>query len=104
MVANMDQNGMEYPAYHWGTQHYLNNIVGGGVGPWYTNINATPLAANNIYPVASPAWARIQANFPAEIAFRTAIADSVSQSFSVLGQKYNSRSPARTPSTTTSST
>src|SRR6266540_1067163 len=43
MVANMDQNGIEYPARHFGTEHYLNNIVGGGVGPWYTNINAIPL-------------------------------------------------------------
>ena len=33
MVANMDQNGIEYPARHFGTEHYLNNIVGGGVGP-----------------------------------------------------------------------
>jgi hypothetical protein len=97
MVANMDQNGMEYPAYHWGTQHYLNNIVGGGVGPWYTNINATPLAANNIYPATSAAWARIQANFPAEIAFRGAIADSVTQAFSTLGAKYNFSMPLENP-------
>ncbi len=97
MVANMDQNGLEYPAYHWGTQHYLNNIVGGGVGPWYTNINATPLAANNIYPATSDAWARIQANFPAEIAFRSAIADSVTQAFQTLGQKYNFSMPLENP-------
>jgi hypothetical protein len=97
MVANMDQNGLEYPAYHWGTQHYLNNIVGGGVGPWYTNINATPLAANNIYPANSDAWARIQRNFAAEIAFRGAIADSVTQAFQVLGQKYNFSMPLENP-------
>ena len=97
MVANMDQNGLEYPAYHWGTQHYLNDIVGGGIGPWYTNINASPLAANNIYPATSAAWARIQANFPAEIAFRGAIADSVSQAFQVLGQKYNFSMPLENP-------
>src|SRR4051812_33652927 len=97
MVANMDQNGLEYPAYHWGTQHYLNNIVGGGVGPWYTNINATPKAPNNIYPATSAAWARIQANFPAELAFRDATADSVAQAFQVLGQKYNFSIPLENP-------
>jgi hypothetical protein len=97
MVANMDQNGMEYPAYHWGTQHYLNNIVGGGVGPWYTNINATPLAANGIYPASSAAWSRIQANMAAAVAFRTATADSVSQAFQILGQKYNFSMPLENP-------
>jgi hypothetical protein len=97
MVANMDQNGMEYPAYHWGTQHYLNDIVGGTVGPWYTNINATPLVANNIYPATSAAWARIQANFPAEMAFRSAIADSVTQAFQTLGGKYNFSMPLENP-------
>lgn len=89
MVANMDQNGIEYPAYHWGTEHYLNNIVGGGVGPWYTNINAVPLSPNNVYPATSAGWARITNNMPAEVAFRTALASAVQQAFQVLGQKYN---------------
>jgi hypothetical protein len=89
MVANMDQNGIEYPAYHWGTEHYLNNIAGGGVGPWYTNINAVPLSPNNVYPATSAGWARIANNMPAEIAFRTALAGAVQQAFQVLGQKYH---------------
>lgn len=89
MVANMDQNGIEYPAYHWGTEHYLNNIVGGGVGPWYTNINAVPLSPNNVYPATSVGWARIANNMPAEVAFRTALGNAVQQAFQVLGQKYN---------------
>ena len=97
MVANMDQNGLEYPAFHWGTQHYLNDIVGGGVGPWYTNINAVPLSPNPIYPATSDAWARILKNEPAEIAFRNATADAVQEAFSVLGQKYNFSVPLENP-------
>jgi hypothetical protein len=97
MVANMDQNGMEYPAYHWGTQHYLNDIVGGTVGPWYTNINAVPLSANGQYPATSAGWARIQANMPAMVAFRNATADAVSQAFQVLGQKYDFSMPLENP-------
>jgi PKD domain/Peptidase family M28 len=97
MVANMDQNGIEYPAYHWGTDHYLNNLSGGGVGPWYTNINAVPLSPNSIYPADSQAWANIQANMPAEIAFRQALGDSVTQAFSVLGRKYGFSVPLENP-------
>jgi PKD domain len=97
MVANMDQNGLEYPAYHWGTQHYLNDITGGTVGPWYTNINAVPLAPNGIYPATSDAWARITANMPNEVAFRNATQTAVSQAFQVLGQKYNFSIPLENP-------
>jgi hypothetical protein len=97
MVANMDQNGIGYPAYHWGTEHYLNDIVGGGVGPWYTNINAVPLSPNNIYPSTSAAWARIQNNMANETAFRAALADAVQQSFAVLGQKYGFSVPLENP-------
>jgi PKD domain-containing protein/peptidase M28-like protein len=97
MVANMDQNGIEYPAYHFGTQHYLNNIVGGGVGAWYTNINAVPLytTPNNLYP--ADAIARIQRNIANVTAFRNATADAVSQAFQVLGQKYNFSMPLENP-------
>jgi hypothetical protein len=99
MVANMDQNGMEYPAFHWGTDHYLNNIVGGGVGPWYTNINAVPLAANPIYPDNGPGspWQKIQANLPAVNAFRDAVHASVTDAFQVLGSKYNFSVPLENP-------
>ncbi len=86
MVANMDQNGIEYPARHFGTDHYLNNIVGGGVGPWYTNINAIPLytTPNNLYDAT--AIQRIQNNLAAAQAFRTATANAVSEAFQVLGR------------------
>ena len=97
MVANMDQNGIEYPARHFGTEHYLNNIVGGGVGPWYTNINAIPLytTPNDLYDAT--AIQRIQNNLAAAQAFRNATADSVSQAFQALGQKYNFSLPLENP-------
>ena len=97
MVANMDQNGLEYPARHFGTDHYLNDIVGGGVGPWYTNINAVPLhtTPNNIYN--DVALQRIQHNLPAVQAFRDATADAVSEAFQVLGQKYGFSMPLENP-------
>jgi hypothetical protein len=97
MVANMDQNGIEYPARHFGTDHYLNNIVGGGVGPWYTNINAIPLytTPNNLYDTT--AIQRIQHNLAAAQAFRDATARAVSDAFQVLGQKYGFSMPLENP-------
>jgi hypothetical protein len=97
MVANMDQNGIEYPARHFGTEHYLNNIVGGGVGPWYTNINAIPLytTPNGLYDAT--AIARIQHNLAAAQAFRDAVNKAVSDAFAVLGQKYGFRMPLENP-------
>jgi hypothetical protein len=97
MVANMDQNGMEYPAYHFGTQNYLNDIVGGTVGPWYTNINSVPLftTPTSLYPQA--AIARIQHNLENVKAFRDATAAAVAEAFKVLGQKYNFSMPLENP-------
>jgi len=93
----MDQNGIEYPARHFGTEHYLNNIVGGGVGPWYTNINAVPLytTPNNLYDAT--AIQRIQHNLAAVQAFRDATANAVSLAFQVLGQKYGFSMPLENP-------
>src|SRR5256714_2189650 len=97
MVANMDQNGIEYPARHFGTEHYLNNIVGGGVAPWYTNINAIPLytTPNNLYDAI--AIQRIQHNLAAAQAFRDAVAQAVREAFAILGQKYGFRMPLENP-------
>jgi hypothetical protein len=97
MVANMDQNGIEYPARHFGTEHFLNNIVGGGVGPWYTNINAIPLytTPNNLYDAT--AIQRIQHNLAAAQAFRDATAAAVTEAFRVLGQKYGFSMPLENP-------
>jgi hypothetical protein len=97
MVANMDQNGLEYPARHFGTDHYLNNLVGGGVDPWYTNINAIPLytTPNALYDAV--AIARIQHNLAAAQGFRAATADAVSLAFQVLGEKYGFSMPLENP-------
>jgi hypothetical protein len=93
----MDQNGIEYPARHFGTEHYLNDIVGGGVGPWYTNINAIPLytTPNNLYDAT--AIQRIQHNLAAAQAFRDAVAQAVSDAFAVLGQRYGFSLPLENP-------
>jgi len=90
LVANMDQNGLEYPAYHFGTQHYTSNPTG-TTGPWRTNINASPLQKppTNVYSDAD--WARIQANMPAIQHFRSALQDSVQEAFTVLGAKHHNQ-------------
>jgi len=71
--------------------------VGGGVGPWYTNINAIPLytTPNNLYNAT--AIQRIQHNLANAQAFRDATADAVSEAFQVLGQKYNFSLPLENP-------
>lgn len=95
LVANMDQNGLEYPALHWGTDHYFNDLRNGGVGPWFTNINASPLAPNSIY--SGDAWKNIEANMPAIKAFRAALGDSVTAAFQTLGRKYGFQVPMENP-------
>ncbi len=94
LVANMDQNGMEYPAYHLGTTHYTSNPTG-DTGPWRTNINASPLKENSIY--TGDDWKRIQANLPAVQHFRSALTDSVSQAFDVLGKAHGFKVPLENP-------
>ena len=48
--AEMNANGISYPAYHLGTQYFWNNIANGGVGPWRTFVTDTPSAPNSLYP------------------------------------------------------
>ena len=85
LVANMDQNGIEYPAFPFGSTATTFNP-----GAWYTNINASPLKDFSIYSDAQghpdPA---ILANMPAIQRFRAALAQSVAQAFSDLGAKYH---------------
>ena len=50
MFAEMNANGLSYPAYHMGTQYYWNNTANGGVPPWRTFITDTPSAPNSQYP------------------------------------------------------
>jgi Peptidase family M28/PKD domain len=90
LVANMDQNGLEYPAYHFGTQHFTSNPTG-STGPWHTNINASPLKKPPTDVYSDADWARIQANMPAIQHFRSVLDDSVHEAFSVLGAKHHNQ-------------
>ncbi len=95
-VLNNDQNGINYPALHWGTDHYLNDLVNGGVGPWFNNINATPTTnTGTIYSAAG--FARLQANLANVTAFRTNVASAVTNAIHDLGEKYNYSIPVENP-------
>jgi len=97
MVLNNDQDGLDYPDPKWGTDHYFNDLINGGVGPWFNNINATPISPdpNNVYGTVG--IQRLQHNLPAVIAFRTSVEQAVSQAFNDLGQKYNFSVPLESP-------
>ena len=43
-VLNNDQDGLNYPAHKWGTGYYMSNLLDGQAGPWFNNINATPVS------------------------------------------------------------
>src|SRR3954454_3589227 len=86
MFAMMNANGASYPAYHFGTQYYWNNVTTGGVGPWHTFITDTPSAANTLYPDTSGS---IAANTAAISAFHTDLQDAVTAGFTQQSTKYN---------------
>jgi hypothetical protein len=90
LVANMDQNGIEYPAYPAGTTQTTF-----GPHPWYTNINASPLTDFSIY--GAQGKANIEANLPAVQHFRAALAQEVQTAFAELGAKYNFSLPLENP-------
>ena len=96
-VLNNDQNGINYPALHWGTDHYLNNLVNGGVGPWFNNINATPVspAANSVYGTVG--IQRLQHNLANVTAFRQNVESAVTATIHDLGEKYNYSIPVENP-------
>ncbi len=99
LFANMDSLGLDYPAYHLGTEFFWNNVAGGGVGPWFTFIRATPTAPNQAYPdqgAGSPG-ANIAANSAAIGQFRAALQAAVLAGFSQQGTKYNFSVPLENP-------
>ena len=99
LFANMDSLGLDYPAYHLGTEYYWNNIASGGVGPWSTLIQAAPPAPNSAYPdtgQGSPG-AEITANSPAIGQFRTDLQAAVSAGFAQQGGKYGYSVPLENP-------
>jgi hypothetical protein len=82
--AEMNANGASYPAYHFGTQYYWNNVTNGGVGPWHTFITDTPSAPNTLY--TSP---NLTANSAAISAFDTDLKAAVTAGFAQQSAKYN---------------
>jgi hypothetical protein len=96
-VLNNDQDGLNYPAHKWGTGYYMSNLLDGQAGPWFNNINATPIspAPNSVYGTVG--IQRLQHNLPAVQAFRNSAANAVTQSLQDLGQKYNFSIPLENP-------
>ena len=96
-VFNNDQDGLNYPTHKWGTGYYMSNLLDGQAGPWFNNINATPVSAapNNVYGTVG--IQRLQHNLPAVQAFRASAEDAVSQSLQDLGAKYNFSIPLENP-------
>lgn len=91
LVTNMDQNGLEYPAYPFGSTQ-----TSWGPHPWYTNINASPLKfPNPIYD--GDAQKAIEANMPAIAHFRAALAAQVKIAFQQQGEKYQYSLPLENP-------
>jgi hypothetical protein len=99
LFANMDSLGLNYPAYHLGTEFFWNNVSGGGVGPWFTFVKATPTAPNQAYPdtgAGSPG-ANIAANSTAIGQLRTALQAALLGGFNQQGVKYNFSVPLENP-------
>lgn len=93
LVANMDQNGLEYPAYPQGTTTSTWTP-----GPWYTNINASPIKDFSIYgPNATTPPPAIAANMPAILHFRAALDQAVHQAFANLGARYGFKFQLQNP-------
>ena len=99
LFANMDSLGLDYPAYHLGTEFFWNNVTGGGVPPWFTFIKATPTAPNAAYPdsgAGSPG-ANITANAAAIGQFRADLQAAVAAGFDQQGVKYGFSIPLENP-------
>jgi hypothetical protein len=99
MFAEMNANGMSYPAYHLGTQYYWNNTANGGVGPWRTFVTDTPSAPNALYPdtgQGSPG-ANITANGAAISQFDTNLKNAVTAGFAQQSVKYGGKVPQENP-------
>ena len=94
MFAEMNANGMSYPAYHLGTQYYWNNLAAGGVGPWRTFVTATPSTPNAFYPDAG---GQITANSAAITQFQTNLQNAVTAGFQQQSAKYGGTVPQENP-------
>jgi len=90
MFAEMNANGLSYPAYHLGTQYYWNDVANGGVGPWRTFITDTPSAPNSLYPDTGPGspGANISANSAAIAQFDSDLQAAVTAGFAQQSATY----------------
>src|SRR4051812_35577872 len=94
MFAEMNANGMSYPAYHLGTQYFWNNAANGGVGPWRTFVTATPSAPNAFYPDTA---GKIAANSAAISQFQSNLQSAVTAGFAQQSAKYGGTVPQENP-------
>jgi hypothetical protein len=94
MFAEMNANGMSYPAYHLGTQYFWNNLANGGVGPWRTFVTDTPSAPNSLYP--DPGGS-IAANSAAISALDTNLKSAITAGFAQQSTKYGGTVPQENP-------
>jgi hypothetical protein len=99
MFAEMNANGMSYPAYHLGTQYFWNNLANGGVGPWRTFVTDTPAAPNALYPDTGPGspGANIAANSAAISQFDTNLQNAVASGFAQQSATYGGTVPQESP-------
>ena len=99
MFAEMNANGMSYPAYHLGTQYYWNNTANGGVGPWRTFITDTPSTPNTLYPDTGPGspGANITANSAAISQLDSNLRNAVTAGFGQQSDKYGGTVPQENP-------
>ncbi len=99
MFAQMNANGMSYPAYHLGTQYFWNNLPNGGVGPWRTFVTDTPSTPNALYPDTGPGspGANIVANSAAISQLHTNLQNAVTSGFAQQSAKYDGTVPQENP-------
>ncbi|MFL6034769.1 MAG: PKD domain-containing protein [Gaiellaceae bacterium] len=101
MFAEMNANGLSYPAYHLGTKYFWNDInaANGGVGPWHTFITDTPAAPNPLYPDtgAGSAGANIAANAAAIAQFDASLNAAVTAGFAQQSATYDGTVPQENP-------
>ena len=99
MFAQMNANGMSYPAYHLGTQYFWNNLANGGVGPWRTFVTDTPSTPNALYPDTGPGspGANISANSAAISQFHSSLQNAVATAFLQQSGKYDGKVPQENP-------
>ena len=98
-VLNNDQDGLNYPAHKWGTDHYLNDLrqrQASGRGSTTSTRRRSRRHRTTIYGTVGIAAAAAQ---PAGRAWRSATrrANAVTQALQDLGQKYNFSIPLGEP-------